>query len=216
MLAGEVVDEARDYHPSFDDNSHPTKVLIRRLSRVQEYLLAEAMKRYPSLWSEEQSVPLPLPVFEDGVALDSPFFLHDVQVTRADGLTEPVILIPYDHRFDRQTLYHGWVVDQQLYLGGNAAVWARWNELVIRFAKKPPELTSAASVMVIGDLAREACMTALCSFMAGRGGSTQRPGVIPPDPRLFAALAASAEQKFIENVWLQRSAESRFIRDLSP
>jgi hypothetical protein len=211
MNAAEIVDEARDLHPAFDDNSHPDKIVVRFLSRFQLALISDALTRYPSLWSTTQDEPMPLADHAAGIALTAPLFVYDVVVLKGDREL-PVVVIPYEHRHDPRPDRSAWIVNRRLYLDGKASAWAGSDAIRIRYATTPTALTSEDSVLILPDTAREALVTSAAAFMAGRG--SQRRDIEAPNYRQFAANAEVERERFLKNLWLLRSADARFIRDV--
>src|SRR5690606_530462 len=123
MTSGEIIEESRDLHPAFDDNSHPAKVRVRFVIRYQTGMLAEALTRYPSLYSATQDIALPLAGFAAGEALTEPLFVQDV-VALKNGEETPVVIIPYEHRHDPPPFYCGWIAHRRPVLHGQARTWA--------------------------------------------------------------------------------------------
>jgi len=215
MTSGEIIEEARDLHPAFDDNSHPDKVLVRFVNRYQTGLLAEALTRYPSLYSTTQDIALPLADFAAGEALTEPLFVQDV-VALKNGEETPVVIIPYEHRHDPQPFYCGWIVNRRLFLNGKASNWATFSGgLRVRYATTPAAITGEDDVLILPDHARECLVAACAQFMAGRPGNMQRPGIEKPNLNYFRSEHAIERERFLTNLWLLRSTDARFIRDVS-
>src|SRR5574342_491449 len=69
LLAGTLIDEARDLHVSFSDRDHPTKLLLRELDRYQKALLSRALIINEDYLNSVQQTAMPLAVFANGITL---------------------------------------------------------------------------------------------------------------------------------------------------
>lgn len=212
MIAKNVITAARDLHMGFDPNSHPDAGAVRFLSGYMTELMGKALMRYPSLWSDEQEVALPLATFAAGAALDSPFFLDDVVGQVGTG-QDPIRIVPYEHRHDNglpgRFVY---TVNGMLFLSGVAGDWSPYESLVVRYAKVPTALVADTGTIPLPDNAEMALRYALAHFWSGRG--SQRQDVEAPSSRYFESQHMKAEDSFLESLWLLRSAAPRFIRDV--
>lgn len=212
MIVRDVVRAARDLHPAFDDHGHPDAGALRFLDGYQTQLFADALIRYPSLWSETQEVALPLADFDAGIALDTPFFVDDIFLT-VGSATAPVREVPYEHRFDNGLpVRFVWKVNQTLYLSQTAASWSHASKITIRFSKRPTTLTTMADGLQVPDHAEMTLRYAICEMWAMRG--TQRTDITPPDVRDFARKHELARDMFLDQLWLLRSSAPRFTRDV--
>lgn len=212
LVAGTVIDEARDLHPSFDTQTHPDKICLRFLSRWQAEVLGRALIVYPTLFDDAVTVvPLPLASFDAGYTLTEPLALSDV-VVLIGSYEYPVTLIPYESRFDPQPLYAGWVINRTLYLSGEESKWTGATELRLRYTTQPADLTALADTLVIPDAAKTAAVTAIAAFMAGRGIS--RTEGVEANAKYFQTQAEQAEAKWLESLWLLDSATVHTIRDV--
>lgn len=213
MKASEVIEEARDLHRAFDDNAHPDGIVLRFLSRYQRELMGTALTRYPSLYNETQDVTLPLTDFAAGIALDNPFYLEDLIGTEAGGRVYPVPILPYEHRFDAVPSLFAYVTNRVLYLGRSEDIWGSFATLQLRYATTTPDLADEDALFALPDNAKSALVQALGQFMSGRG--TQRGDIAPPDVSYYTGLHEQAKETFLTQLWLLRSSEARFIRDVS-
>lgn len=213
LIASDVIEDARDLHPAFDDNTHPDGVLLRALNRLQMQLMGRALERYPSLYSDTETIALPLTDFALGVSLTQPFFVDDLVGVRAGCTDTPIPIIPYEHRSDAQPHLFAYLVNRFLFLGRKASAWNGLDSLTIRYTTTLPQLATLEDELVIPDEARTALSLALAEVMAARG--TQREDITPPDVSYFLGKAANAADLWLTNLWLLRSADSRFIRDVS-
>lgn len=214
LLAGDVINDARDLHPTFDDNTHPDAVMVRALNRGQQEIYNDALTRYPSFQATIQEVELPLDDFDAGVALEVPIFVADVTRT-SQNEESPLDIIPYDHRFDgNQPYFRCWIMSGTLYLAGPASLWSDVTKLTIRYSAECPDLVDLESTLVLPDSARSALVAYCAQVMAARG--TQRTDVQPASVSYFGGMADRSKELFLTNLWLLRSANVRFIRDVGP
>lgn len=214
LIAGDVINDARDLHPAFDDNTHPDAVMLRALNRAQQELFGDTLVRYPSFKAVLQEVALPLDDFTAGIALEVPLFVSDVTRT-SQGEESPLAVLPWDHRFDgNQPYYRCWIDSGVLYLAPPASIWTTVDQINIRFASEPTDLVALEDTLAMPDSARSALVNALAQVMAGRG--TQRQDIQPPSVAYYSQIASDSREKYLTNLWLLRSVQERFIRDVGP
>jgi hypothetical protein len=212
LVAGTVIDEARDLHPSFDPQTHPDKICLRFLSRWQKATLQRALTIYQGLIDGGLTIiPLPLVDFDAGEALADVMSLVDITVTV--GLqTYPVTILPYHARFDPQPEFACWFVNGVLYLAGKPNDWTQASKLTVRYLEVPADLIDKTSPLVLPDHALSAAVHAIAGFIAGRGIS--RTQGVNADPAYFQGLAVEAEAAWLESLWLIDNATTHTIRDV--
>lgn len=206
VTAGEVIQAARDLHPSFDKNQHPELTLLRQLSLNQQVLIGKALQRYPDLFSEKQVIGLPVADFDAGTPVDNPLLLQDVDGLSISGRPCEVTIIPAEHRNGQRPLYSVFLRNRILYQCGALADWTGLVQLTLNFSKTVPNLTALADTMTLPPESTLCLAAMLGQLMAMRG--SQRDDVPTASQDRFTTAAAVAEDDFLRGLWLQRSAGS--------
>lgn len=213
MNAGEVIEEARDHHPTFDVQTHPNKILLRYLGTWQKHALGQGIIRYPDLFDDgPTTIAIADFDFEAGYPLNQPFNILDAEAIGVNDQKYPFILIDPSARHDPRPMFCGWIRSGTLYLDGRAQDWTGITDIVLRWASTPVDLGALDDELVLPDSARYAAVTALAAFMAGRDLSR---GDLPaPSKREMREQAAEALNGWLESLWLQRSATDSTIREV--
>jgi hypothetical protein len=214
VLAGDVIDEARDRHPAFDKNRNPQKVVRRELSRYVARLQGKIDLIDESALSVEQLYAMPLTVFASGIALAANRGVREVVAVGTDGKRYPLDLIPVGQRNDRTTRVASvWIVNNVLYLNGIAATWNGVASIAVAYTPQAGQVVTDLDVLGVPDNARSACVEALALFMARRG-QTDKDGDIPPLViQDFIEAAGKAEKEFLEEVGDSLSSQTFRVRD---
>jgi hypothetical protein len=192
VLAGALVDEARDYHPAFDRRQVPDRMVLRELSRHQRRLAAKVV-----LVSEDAlAVPVSFSkALVDAAALDGvsgaglalPEYLLVLSAyTRytAGGSDIPVELVTYANNqaqairdfpsayLIRQTLYPVNRGRAGLAMKGDTTAPHGWEELdgmTLLVVPNPPELITLESEVTLPSVAHDALVVNLARWMGARG-----------------------------------------------
>jgi hypothetical protein len=214
LLAGDVIDEARDRHPAFDKNRNPQKVVRRELSRYVTRLLGKIKLIDETGLVVETSFAMPLAVFANGIPLASNRGVREVVAVDAQGKRYPLDLIPVGQRSDRTTRVASvWIVNGVLYLNGSAATWAGITSIAVSYTPQAGQVLTDLDVLPVPDNARSTVVEALAVFMARRG-QTDKDGDLPPIVlQDFIEQAAKTEREFLEDVGDSLSSQTFRVRD---
>lgn len=214
LTPSEVVDEARDLHPSFTEAKHPDKVVLRSLSTWQQELLSKLQRVYPEELRLVEEISLPVSPFEDG---------HDLPAN--NGVSEGTL---YHNEGDYpQTRFQilpevqggtggfywpsGFVRGGTLFLNGKEADWEGYDRIDVPYIPAADPIDPAgADSSSLPDLARSAARFHLAEFMAARHDGDD------PAPNLdyFMARARNAEDEFLRAMQLKGSGTTGKIRDV--
>lgn len=214
LTPSEVVDEARDLHPSFTEAKHPEKVLIRALSAWQQELLSKLQRVYPEELRLVETVSLPISPFEDGHTLPA-----------NTGVSEGTL---YHNETDfPQTRFQilpevqggtggfywpsGFVRGGTLFLNGKEADWEGYDRIEVPYIPAPAAIDPAGDdTSSLPDQARSAARYHLAEFMAARHDGDD------PVPPLdyFATRASGKEDEFLRAMQLKGSGTTGKIRDV--
>ncbi len=213
LVAGDLIKSARDEHPTFDDRRHPDPVLLRELSRYQRELLAKIVAMDPTLAVEYVDTPLPLAVFENGIAIPAYKYPFGAQVTHVrDGRTHPVEIVSWESN----TLYRHavYLLNGILFLCGKAHDWEHFTN--IRFLYVPEiaalAMQTTAVLTYLPNAAESTLVSYLAMKMAQRGGAAD--GEPKPDPGVFAAQWQLDEDRLFDELGRRTQAVSSVIRSV--
>lgn len=221
IVAGNVIDAARDRHTAFDRKVHPNKMLLRHLSQYVKRLHGKIVAiDEDAVRVEIAPVALPLADFAAGVVLPANVrYVAGASVTYPPpSTTAPVALdlIQSDERNARNTPANAaWVVNGVLYLSGNANRWSAFNALAISVVFVPADLTDLTETLAVPDAAEEACTEALALFMARRE-SQESDGEAKIAIQPFAASASDAERSFLDDVKNNVAGRTFYTQDVYP
>ena len=216
ILAGDVIDEARDLHPAFDKNRNPVKIVRRALSRYVSDLIAKINEIDETAITLEQSTPMPLAVFANGITLPANRGVQEVGAVDLQGNVISVDLIPAGQRDQPHKMATAWIINGVLYLNGLAANWNSVASISVRYAPVAGQVLTDADLLSLPDSARSAVVGALAAFMAKRG-QTDKDGDLPPiDVQQFLTDAAKAESEFLTEIGNTLTSQVFRVRDVWP
>lgn len=204
LIAGGLVDAARDFHPSFNEEQHPDKGLLRQLSRDEKRLIGLLAERSEDrvassiTWNQDvigvnafAGTPLIMPQYVSLV--DAKVYMDSttgneapVLITASRQHPEAIVRGPQIH-----------VQGQLLYLliprgvPGYRTGWEAFNRLTVRYIPVAPPLTTLEQVLTIPDFAETALVENLAAWLAGRVPGLQLSNVNPGAAEM--ALLRSAD-----------------------
>lgn len=198
LVAGDLIDEARDFHESFGEDRATNPVLLRALSRAEQSLYREIVHLSETALAEQTT----LDEFDlqfaagEGEHIELPAHLVVISLEATiDGRLVPVqVLHDNAGAFDPRGLV-GRLIGRQLFLGpsprtypaGSAKYrsaydWSDLEELRVTYVPHPPQLTSLTQELTAPDQTRSYLVAEVVAFLATR--------ISLPES---AALAATAQ-----------------------
>jgi len=211
ILAGSVIDAARDYHPAFTRENAPDAPVLRFLSRYVRRLTADVLRIHPEAISVAEEITLPLADFDAGYKLPAYQMIHGGDVHLKGGIVDEFDLIDYANRFGRVPRWSGWIEAGVLYLIGDPMWWNDVEKIVLKYAPVPAELTSLKSEIQLPDTAEEALVAACANFMAGRVPADVSP---PIDRGYFLALANDAHASFLRQLATSTRVKATYTKEV--
>lgn len=205
-----IIENARDRHRSFDPRQHPDRSLLRSLSAYQRELVGKALQRYEGLWTDEQTITLPLASFAAGEALTTPFAIEGLSYVINDVARE-MVLVPLAHKDDPKPRWSGWVKNRRLFLRGVETDWSSVDSIVVTYSGTVAPLTAVTDLIELPDEAQLPMSLYLCHVMANRGSEAQ--SVEGPGAGSFDGEWQMCEEQFLKNLNLLDRAESFFWRE---
>lgn len=201
LLAGDIIDEARDRHAAFDNRRNPQKVVRRFLASYCVDLAGRINRIDEQALLAESVVAMPLADFNAGIVLPANRGIAGIVAVdnHVPGLKSPVELVPWATRGDANVpLASAWLYGGKLYLQGVASSWRNIVSLAIAYVPDFALLTADADVIPLRQDARLTLVENAALFMAGRGHTDKN---LPPiDMKKFVAAAGGAEEEFLKNV----------------
>ena len=183
--AGDIIDEARDYHPGFTEERFPNRMLLRRLGRAQHKVYEAVADRDPDFLAQEvvfgpeevqaalaARAPLSLPEY---LAVSSARVYYNPVADYVESL--PVRLLATRQRlshvapFPSATPVAGGILLTDLRdTGDRTHGWENLARLEIRYVPRPAPPTSVNAELSAPDDLTDALVGDLVSFMALRSG----------------------------------------------
>lgn len=178
LLAGDIINHARDMHQALSPMNAPAVVGYRALSRFQGDLVDQITARQPGFLAQVLVVSLPLATFADGINLTTLLpggwlALEDLFARASydsDTTRWPIRCnnIPWGQRDMVQPWPCYTMRDNVLYLMGTETDWSVMSSLRLSYTAQPADITDDASALVVPADAREALATMLCAFYLWR------------------------------------------------
>lgn len=220
LVAGNVIDAARDRHTAFDRKTHPNKMLLRTLAMYVKKLHGKVTAIDEDAVRIEQTYALPLADFSAGITLPANVrYVAEASVTYPQPSTfapVPVEIVQSSERNARNAPANGaWVVNGVLYLAGNAQRWTAFDQIAVSAVLVPPDLVDLTDTLVIPDAAEEACVEAVALFMARREAQ-ESDGDAKINLGAFVASADAAEKAYLDDVKNNVSGRTFFTLDVWP
>lgn len=217
MLAGDVIEEARDRHPAFDKTRHPQKVVRRALSTYVGVLLGKINEIDEQAITVEQEFNMPVSqaLFALGFAVPANRGIEDIVAVDQQTRRLPVELIRAGNRSDRNSrIASAWLVNGVLYLNGVLTSWNGVTKIAVRYAPVAGLLATDADVLAVPDPARAACIEATALAMARR--KLVKEGEPPIVVAEYAAIAKQAEDDYLTEVGNALTGQVFRVRDVWP
>jgi len=211
FTAQQAMDGARDQHPSFDPRRTTDATLLRQLNRYVRQLYYRAVERNSTLFSTTLNIPLPLTDFDVGQAL--PDFVYyqggTLHTTGNYARSEPFNIVPWANRYMPNMHSAGFIVENTLYLCGDAADWTGAESIDFNYAPEPTLPAAAANDVPLPDGAEWACSCHLAWFMARRQGQYEGQ---PVPTQQFGEDWKSAEEEWLIEIAQHSRAEATYVR----
>lgn len=208
LTAGDVINQARDHHPSFGPRQHPEGSLLRVLSNYQRSIFAKIAQVNPSLCASNLFVTLPLANFAAGVKLPAFTYVlpNPTLITTNNNIREPIDLVSATLQSDfEQPRKFAYLQGGSLFLGRRAENYDAYSQLRLQMVLTPPNLVDLKEPLSLPDYGVDTYVGHLAMMMANRS--------IPPVQLL---LAPSMEVDFLAVVGQQKGAEVSQTRDVFP
>lgn len=214
FTAADVLDGARDFHPSFDPKTQPDTVLLRAVERAARVLAARvAMIRPEAMTWTSTTTALPMADFSAGIAIPAHLLLPQVTALRVGGTSpQDDAPIPVVNTNQRARYGQPWpsafVLSGRLYLAATAADWRPYASITAR-TLAIPSVSTAATTLPFENDALAVLQLKLAAFMA-----TRRVGMSDAPPvGMWQAESNEAETVYLNTLSRQNAATDIVIQD---
>ena len=187
LVAEEVIREARDLSPSYEERKHPNGVMLRAIDSYEKDVANQVARTYPSILAEILNVPLPLADFSSGERLfiqddpqppdpDAPperkpiYVLPGMALSNAQGVSQEAELVNLTLR-NRPADYCGrvgWLENGRLYLSGTEKSWQGFTNIELTVVAESVEITSLKDTLRMPDWCHDLYVGAMLKIMAIR------------------------------------------------
>jgi hypothetical protein len=210
LTPGQIIQEARDVHPSFNPRMHPNGTLLRLLSSYQRAIFAKIAQSNPALCASNLFITLPLADFSAGIKLPSFTYMlpHPTLLTTGNNVREPIDLVNATFQADfEQPRKFAYLQGGNLFLGRRAENYNAYDQLRLQMVLTPRDLVSLSEPLMLPDYGMDTYVGHLVGKMAMR---------VTPPLALLAAQGESMETDFLAAVGQQKGAEASQTRDVFP
>lgn len=212
MTAAEVIEEARDQHPGFEPERTPDRTVLRFLSSWQRRVFAKIASRAPDAVTSVVTTAMPLADFDAGIPLTAEILhLRGGTVTLEDEQERKLWIVPWESRYLPRVRPAAYLENSVVKLVGPIEAWEYVTSVAIQVVQLPSVLASEKEDLALPDVAREAAVAAVASFLGQRTADSAGEPPIPRDR--LAAQADKAEASLIEAL-LFRPAETWFVHEV--
>lgn len=215
LLAGDVIEGARDRHRAFAREFAPQGMCLRFLSQYVRELLGKVAALDPDVLRVDTPVVMPLADFAAGIALPANRSVVAISATEtgSNPRTFEVTLVPVALRNDIKTpSAAAWEANGVLYLRGSANDWQNVGSLAIATIPVPAAITTSQTALPLPDTAERALIEGLALLLARRG--PPKDGLPPIELSSFAAAKDDAEGAYLKEVMNRVTHRAHFTRDV--
>jgi hypothetical protein len=201
LIAGNVIDAARDRHVAFSREHAPQGVCLRFLSQQVRALLSRVAEIDEDALRVEMNVVMPLADFAAGIALPANRAVVAVtgEETGANPRNFDLAIVPASHRNDINTpLSAVWQIGNTLYLRGAASDWTNFGSIAVSTIPVPPALLTDKDVLPVDDTAERALADALAVDLASRLVGVE--GIPAFDINVLSARASASADSYLDEV----------------
>ena len=198
VTVADVIRNARDMAPVFDERWTTNAVLLRGLSRYQQTLLAKIAdwKRDALVTTEE--IDFPLIEHDEGETIPAHILVHGGSVVFTDTNRDPVDLRLVEYRFrnDRHRFqYAAYIQGTKFYPLGKAEDWTGVLRVDLDYFPQGTALTALASTFTLPDDPLDVLTAFAANLMASRAEKDA-----PIDRQGFTETLVVAESNYLDQV----------------
>lgn len=224
ITAANVLDHARDLHPTLTKQHTPDPLAWRQLSRDVESLVQDITRIVPAFYALTVSLPFPPPSGFDagwtladyvGAAGYKDLLDFTAVWNNPNRRTQRMTFVPYEqrdlttnHRFPAVTFRNGVV-----YPLGNQTDWTSIQSLTLSYTPIPTDITQPADVIPLQDDVREALAYSLAAFFAQRLVGSPAQVMTPDIASMLMQRASTERERFLSRIRQVAQKQRYRIRD---
>lgn len=167
---GDVLNEIRDLHGSFDQHVHPRPVLARALAREQERLYGLCVEE-DAAWPLTTSDELDVPATYEPIELPANRGVLEVRAVvrnQPDGARAPVTLTSLGGRSDPHFVLSAYAAADFLYLNNTPGAWSQIRGVIVDYMAAPVAPTEDGHRFTLPDAARPVLVYRVGLMLAAR------------------------------------------------
>jgi hypothetical protein len=213
FTAQDVIEEARDQHPSFDPRRTTDRSLLRQLSRyVRQLTFLTVEKDSSALPQTVTQVLFPLADFAAGETIPAYVYAQGGTLTMAgvNDRSEPFNLVPWRNRYMPNMQSAGFIHGGVLYFCGDAADWVGVEKVELHLVVEPTPFTALSDTVPLPDGAKWPCVEHLAYWMARRQGAYEGMKI---DVRQFKQDWKESESEYLVEIAQHSRGEATYVRE---
>jgi len=224
LLAGTVINHARDLHPALSEANAPAPLGYRHLTRLQGKLVQQITAREPAFLAETVTVPFPLADFAAGYDLSVLLTNGWLDILNAMGQwtqspdatawTVRCKNVPWSQR-DMVQSFPAFSIRNNIFFPiGDATMWAQIASVKITATANPADITEDASTFVLPVDALDALASDLAAFYVSRLVGEPAYRITEAAVREKRKVATDEIDLFLERVWQVGRRQSYRVRNV--
>lgn len=169
LAVADLIEAARDLHPSFARERQPVKPIYRFLTGWHRRAVQLVSERNADLLLQVHSVSMPLADFDAGYSSFPAHLLidHGGKVVQGE-VEERFHLIDYSARLGSVPRFSGYFYNDTLFLTGEESWWTAVDSIEVPYVPMPTDITAGTDELLIPDDAYSWAVAAIGMHMARR------------------------------------------------
>lgn len=209
LVARDIIDAARDFHPGFHQHDFSSAMLLRQLYRIEKSLFEQVVKLDEEALATNKVVAKGLITAamrtESGVSLPPHYLVLSAKVRYKDrDETSQIEFI--DYRQTEAYFPSASIVGQRLHPFPSE----EWDspavkDVLVRYVPLPERYTALTDELAIPEAAEEALVQGLAAFMARRGNlAMELPGIFEYAAAAASSFLAQIAEQDMTSLWTVR------------
>lgn len=227
LMAADVANWARNYHPSLSSTNAPQQLAYSALSRFQTAITEDITRRVPGYFAQRFSVVFDASTFVSGIDLSTlvPAGVKDfIDARFLYNQTDPAqyttgLFVPYEQRDMPHSVPAYTLAGNTLYLLGCtdanqlASAYSNYSGLTLSVTPIPSDITKDTDTFPgYPDDVRECLAALLAAFWLRRMVSNPAYNVDRTDADYFDSIAAQERTRFLGRIFQITARQSYYIR----
>ena len=224
LLAADVLNHARDLHPSLSPVNAPDILGWRALSRFLSDLFEEIAHRVPGFLGAQLSTSLPLASFTAGIDLTAAipggwkrlmdgFFVYSASTTSPPTMVSGNF-VPFEQRDMNGPLPAYTLRSNVIYLLGQDTDYTNFSSFLLTYTPLSVDVVNGTSAIPLPNDSREALAAMLAAFYLKRLVDDPQYRVSKRTAELYMSDAETERGKFLRRIWRTTQNQNYVIRDV--